>query len=149
MKRIYVVDGGDDRIVRAWDVATGRVTATHQEHDGFAGLALTSDGKSLLAPQTRRVVVLDAKNLHVRGKLEAPAQILKLEMIEASPESNLVVAATPSGLIVWRLADGAIVATVDLASKVESPSALAFSPDGKMLWMGTSIGDVLAFHVVQ
>jgi WD40 repeat protein len=70
-------------------------------------------------------------------------------MATVSPDSGLVVAAGYDGLFVWRLADGARVATVDFTATRENPSSLAFSPDGHTLWVGTSIGLLLQFQATH
>lgn len=90
-------------------------------------------------------VVLDARDLRELRKLEGPRS--ELSTSDISSDSTLFAATTPDGLAVWRLADGVRVATVALPPKPASVSAIAFSPDSKGLWVGTTLGNVLEFGV--
>jgi WD40 repeat protein len=148
----FITDDGEHRlfVMRAtklelWNVATARVVATHADSH-VTRFVLTPDEKSLVVRhEDGTIQLLDAKTLRLVRTLDtAVADQLDLAM---SRDSKLIAAMTRDGLVLWRLADGARIATVVLASTIESASAVAFSPDGTLLWMGTSIGNVLEFAV--
>jgi WD40 repeat protein len=132
--------------VEAWSL-TGRQLAA-------SAPGITSSGTVALAPGEARVavpgdqggvVVLDAATLHAVHRLDGPKR--PVAAIAISPDGALVVAGGLDGLFAWRLADGARVVTVDFSAGSEAPTALAFSPDGATLWVGTSIGNLHRFAV--
>jgi DNA-binding beta-propeller fold protein YncE len=143
--RAYVA--GDGNYIRAWDMKTGTLLATSIERNGFtADLVLSPDGKHLIVPrEDGPVVVLAAPKLTEERKLVGASRQVAAAAI--SPDGTLVVAAALDGLFVWQLVDGNQVARVDFAQSHEAPTSLAFSPDGKTLWVGTDIGTLLHFTV--
>ncbi len=155
-QRVYIAS---DHKIRAWDAANARVVATCSvpgmkaracDIPDVAGLALVPDEHSLLVlRENAPAVVFDAKKLRQTATLEAvPEQAPSSMMRHAiSPDSKLVAAVSGHGLYLWRIADGALLATVTMPSKLEAPSSLAFAPDTKKLWVGTTIGNVLEFAV--
>src|SRR5581483_6892183 len=50
-------------------------------------------------------------------------------------------------LLLWDLATGQLLDTIDLAPGDDRPTSMAFAPDGKALFVGTARGVVLEFSV--
>ena len=55
----YVISGGSDRMIRCWDVNSGRETGQLDGHsDSVRGLAISKDGKKLASCGDDKIVVL-------------------------------------------------------------------------------------------
>lgn len=143
--RLYVT--GENNHAHAWDLRTGRLVARGAESNGFVrDLVLTPDRKHLIVPRDKGpIVVLETAKLREVRRFDVPERYVA--MVAVSPDSKHIVATTLDGLFAWRLADGQRVATVDFTPTHERPIAAAFSPDGKTLWVGTGIGNLLQFRV--
>jgi WD40 repeat protein len=144
-RRMFVV--GENNHIHAWDLGTGRLVARGAESNGFTRqLVLTPDRKHLIVPRDRGpIVMLDTAKLREERRFDGPHR--HVTMAAVSPDGTLVAASAYDGLYLWRLADGARVATVDFTPAHEAPTSIAFAPDGTTLWVGTDIGTMLRFHV--
>lgn len=144
-QRMFVI--GERNHVHAWDLRSGRLVARSAEsNDVTARLVLTPDRRHVIVPRDKGpIIVLDAATLRERRRLDGPQR--GVAMAAVSPDSALVAAVALDGLYVWRLADGARVATVDLAPAHEVPTSIAFAADGNTLWVGTDLGTMLRFSV--
>jgi DNA-binding beta-propeller fold protein YncE len=107
----------------------------------------------LLTPDEKRLLIVYEKGppvVHGTGDLKKERSLGPKSGVYGaaiSPDSKLAVIAAADGLSVWRLADGARVATVDFSAGREAPTALAFTPDGTTLWVGTTLGNLHRFSV--
>jgi WD40 repeat protein len=145
LTRAYVVDNDDH--IHAWDMRAGKVvTQADARYEFVAGLALTPDEKRLLvAYEKGGVSVRVASTLEEERRLEGPSA--RILTAATSPDGRLAAAAAEDGLFLWRLSDGARVATVDFSAAREAPQSLAFSPDGATLWVGTTLGNLHRFSL--
>src|SRR5579883_301079 len=130
--------GRGKRVIRLWDLATGRERQL-LEHDEFeADLAFSPDGKLLGAVKRDGVLriwdVAAGKLLHVLPS-EAQAQCLAF-----SPDGKMVASGGNYGTVqFWDVATGKEQAAIRGGS-ISNINALAFSPDGKLIAAGGRIG---------
>ena len=62
------------------------------------------------------------------------------------PDGRLCAVASADGAVrLWEVESGATVDVIDLATSLDSATALAFAPDGAVLLVGTRRGVVLRF----
>ncbi len=116
-------------MVKLWDVATRRASATFSD-DGYAGkVAFSPDGK-LLVVSTDVVQLIRMTDRRVTDSFPGANAIF-------SPDGKLVALSTEGSVVIRDLA-GRTRVTVPAASLVD----LEFSPDGTMLAVGTGDGVV-------
>jgi WD40 repeat protein/DNA-binding SARP family transcriptional activator len=118
------------------DIASGAVTRsmTGGHDDGFVTLAFDREGKRILtAGNDRRAIVWDARTGAQLLELRHPGDDGFNDTVAAwSPDGTMVATAGGGGTVVlWRVADGALVRTV--VADPEWVAAVAFSPDGTLL----------------
>jgi len=145
LTRAYVVDNDDH--IHAWDMRAGKVvTQVDAEYEFVAAVALSPDEKRLLVAYRKGgVSIRAASTLEEERRLEGPGA--EIYTAAFAPDGKLVVAAGADGLFLWRVSDGARIATVDFSAAREAPGSLAFSPDGATLWVGTTLGNLHRFSL--
>src|SRR5262249_45499676 len=127
-----LVAGGKDRVLRVWEVATGKALAPGGGHaHRVVALHYAADGKTLTsAGRDGTVRTWDvASGKQVRSR-ERPAECATACF---TADGNLLAALCRSGeLRLWDTAKGAEIR--ELRGSQEEVSPLAFSPDGKQLF---------------
>jgi WD40 repeat protein/serine/threonine protein kinase len=137
-----LASGGDDNLVRLWDVATGHRIANLQGHHAtVTSLAFSPDGQQIVSGSLDRTVRIWSLPNSPSPKSDFQGQILagpeqEVRSLSFSPNGRLVATTGPDGQV-W---------IHDLASGSASPAtpssnapiyALAFSPDGQSLATGS------------
>jgi WD40 repeat protein/serine/threonine protein kinase len=142
-----LASAGEDRAVKVWNLADGRVLQSFAVHtDAVWGLAFSREGK-LLATGSRDGTItlwdiprgMQIRTLH--GHSRSPSRI------QFSPDGRMLAAGGESGIVKrWDLASG------EEASPLPGPTGIvrcvAFSPDGKLLAAGGENRTVLVHDLV-
>jgi hypothetical protein len=133
--------GGADRTVLLWDVATGRrASELPKDHeDSVSALAFSGDGHWLASGgHDARVRLRDLRAGRSTGA--APLTKYRVEELLFSPDSTQLAAAVyvMRKLFLWRVSDEGL--TGEPIEMPEQPAQFAFSPDGKLLAVGTERG---------
>jgi WD40 repeat protein len=142
--------------VDLWDVPTGKLRATLPDHRGAVQhLAFSADGKTLAVGCCR----LDDDEQYVgQIKLWDPAAGKECETLKDIPGHLSGMALSPDGklllvqkekvllkaseLHLYAVPGGRLLDTVSFKTAAQSPSCLAFSPDGKFLATGCQDGSI-------
>jgi WD40 repeat protein/subtilisin-like proprotein convertase family protein len=136
--RRLAATGGNDGIVRIWDVASGAPTvAVMQPADAvITAVALSSDGQYVASAAARVVRVAAVADGRVLTEVQAEGAV---SAIAFAPSTAVIAVADAAGnVILAPLATGRR-ATVRLAA---APVALAFAPDGTRLAIGDTDGTI-------
>jgi WD40 repeat protein len=139
-----VATGGDDKTVRLWDVATGRLTATLAGHAQVVSRVVFSpDGTTLASVSNSGVKVEETVRLwDVAAATARPPLVTGhrggITAVAFSPDGTTLATAGfgsfwggSKAIRLWDLATGTLTATMTGAGGVAEH--LAFSPDGRML----------------
>jgi len=128
--------GGLDKIVRLWDVATGKLRGEltgHQHPDVYTvyTLAFSADGKLLASGDREGTIRLwEPTTGQYLRTLQAPGGTLL--QVAFSPDSTVLAAARDSGAIqFWDVRTGEFLSALNGGKT--TVYCLAFSPDGRLL----------------
>jgi WD40 repeat protein len=135
-----VLTGGEDGALRLWDAATGtQLRLLGKEQGPIAALGLAPDNKALVA--VRPGVEIHLRDLAAgtaRPLLPPPPRGLLLP-VAFSADGKLLAGRAPEALIVWDFSTGKEVRRLEGEGEV---TALALSPDGRVLAWGDSQGNL-------
>ena len=139
----HVLTAGDDGTVKVWRAGSGALIATLGTEGGPALLdaAFSSDGRLVAA------VGLDGEVRVWRWRTPKLIRRLggfsRVDGVAFSPGGALLAAAGDSTLRVWRVADGAPVASVSTGEgRQYALTSVAFDPGGTLVAAGSSSGAV-------
>jgi WD40 repeat protein/uncharacterized caspase-like protein len=143
-----LVTGGDDGLLRFWDLNTGamdRVVRAHEQ--GFQTLAISQSGRLLATGATTSEIRLwngdTVEALHVLDR-----RGLSPSDLAFSPDERSVAAAYQDGAIVrWSTTNGKSEWTRQHSGESIAASAIAFSPDGSLVLSGG--GGVPSYFVYE
>jgi WD40 repeat protein len=147
----FLASGDDDKIVRVWDIATGKTKAQLKHPEMPGGLVFAPDGRVLIT------VAYDAKVRFWDLESGAEGKSVKLSeaaSLELSPDGKLLISpASSSYLVALDVESGKRLGSDDPSSIPRSssakggPSVAAFSRDGKLLAAGFSWGGIQVWDV--
>jgi hypothetical protein len=129
-----VATGGDDKVVRLWDPATGRQLRECTGHtQAVNSLAFSADGKLLAtASKTASIRVWDPQTGKELRRFGQPMQQPRGSVLAFAPDGKTL-AATGDTLTLWDATSGQLLSR---AGRFTNGTAVAFSPDGKLLTTG-------------
>jgi RNA polymerase sigma factor (sigma-70 family) len=155
-----VVTGGDDKVIRFWEVATGRLEREISGHPNMVGkLALSPDGAMLATlgetqgewyyPWDNFIRIWDVASGKETRRLTMPIQkrfgdrTLGFNTLAFAPDGKTLVTAGQDDMLrFWDPENGTERRSISLGSRTymgnAATAALAFAPDGKTLAVGTN-----------
>jgi WD40 repeat protein len=134
-----VLSGGQDHMVKLWDMTTGAVLATLSGHkEPITSLALSSDGKSLLSGSKDQTLILWdlAKGKEMRTFTGHTGAILC--GIFQTARHQIVSVADNGEVIVWDARTGAPLRRLE--GDASQVTAATISVDGRMVLLGSMSG---------
>lgn len=146
----HILAGGDDKMMRLWEVATGKLLLSVQAHaDGVATVAFSPDGKTLLTGAQQSVHKESMLKLWSRanGSLlkSFPSNNSGVEYAVFSRDGHQIVTAANSTVSLWSAQQGTLLKTFeDMPSQVV---ALALSPDDSRILVCTTEGTLIQRNV--
>jgi WD40 repeat protein len=147
--------GGDNMVtedddtrneIKIWDTTTWKpIKEFWGENRYTMAVAYSSDGRSVASCGTDGIVkVWDTVSFKERLRADVSCRIMGVAF---SPDSKSVLVAVNNGLRIWDLGSGKEAASRKIADEGESLSRLCFSPDGKLLAIGSwATGTVRLFE---
>jgi WD40 repeat protein len=143
--------------LRLWDVASSHQRADLQSRlVHLRTLAFSRDGSTLVAgggdrPEAGLIEVWDTRQNALRSELAGHAG--HVLCVAVSPDGMTLASGAGDRLIkLWQLGGGSPTWTswqgrvkATLRGHADAPFALAFTPDGRMLWSADDTGEVLAW----
>jgi WD40 repeat protein len=148
----WLASWGDDQVIRLWEVGTRREIHRLEKQEGNPlALAFTGDSKTLVSGSASEVIVWEVATGKRVTVSEQPIQWVggfawkerdrgRTERIALSPDARLV---ARGGYVeqvdVWQAATGKFI---NHTRQYDTPTALAFSSDGKTLAMAHHQNDI-------
>jgi len=139
----HVLTAGDDGTVRVWRAGSGALVATLGREGGPALLdaAFSSDGRLVAAAGLDDEVRV--WRWRTRKLIRRLGGFSRVDGVAFSPGGGLVAAAGENRLRVWRVADGAQVASMSTGEgRQYALTSVAFDPSGTRVAAGSSSGAV-------
>lgn len=122
--------GGDDRVIRIWDMRTGLESLAATGHlDMVRGLAYTPDGDAILSVAADGSAILrDVRTGHIRKRCDA--KVGPLWSVAISPDGRWAALGGKNQITLWSLVDERSIVHTNCEGTIAS---LAFLPSGTML----------------
>lgn len=130
-----VASGGYDKRIKLWDVASGRSIRTLQGQNGVNAVAVSPDGRHIVAGGWYTLRLWDAASGRGLGAIREPS---RFKSIAFSPDGSSVVAEYGKTAKIWNLAAGKELLTVK--GDGYDINAVALSPDGRTVFSGSNKG---------
>lgn len=142
-----VITADESGVVYLWDVETGERKGELQADGVILSLAISPDGKYLVAG-------IEEGNVNVVWDLTTMTQVATLDQIgatniaEFSPDGKwLATGGSESSVQLWHAGDGTFAPTENVFNTVGGLFAAKFSPDSAILSVGDSNGYVYLFDM--
>jgi WD40 repeat protein len=131
-----VYSGGDDNVVRVWDVESGRETAKLPANNWVIALGLADEGRLLVGSTLERIDAWDLNTMKPATPFPALENGDKVQGIAVSPDGRKVAAGSVSGKVrIWDVAERKLEKDFPTPGTRES-YRVAWSPDGSQLVAG-------------
>ncbi len=143
----YCITAGQDGKAFVWVIKTGRLAYTMPPHADFVTAVAFNDNGQWIATGSydRTVHVLNLGMMKQPIKLRGHGSaIIKIVFL---PEARLLSADKEGGLIVWDIGKGQIVKR--LTKMNDDVNAMSVSSDGRFVCVGTKLGYVALYDMVQ
>jgi WD40 repeat protein/tRNA A-37 threonylcarbamoyl transferase component Bud32 len=134
-----LLSGGEEGIVKVWDLASRKELAEHRiDGKWINALALSPRGKTLFIGWPSGVAAFEGLSFASERRLPGATSPLAL-----SPDGQTLVTSGTNGVVVWNAARGEKLQALSRASG----GAMAFSPDGKTVALGVQSGGRLEIEL--
>jgi len=142
------VSGHHDGNLHLWNPETGEGLATLKGHAGIVlSVQITPDGRfAVSGSEDKTVKIWDLEARRCVGTLEGhQGNVLSVAL---SPDGNLIASTgfMDHTVRLWRRESGTCLHVIENEDKA-SPIAVAFTPDGARLVVGTSEGPIYVYHL--
>jgi WD40 repeat protein len=135
-----VASGGDDGLVRVWEVATGKLVALLRGHTGMvSGLSFTPDGEKLVSGSSDRTVrIWSPKTGQEEDVLLHQNENVSAHCVSFSLDGKRLASASGDRdwVEVWDVS--ARRCLTNLTGHIHDVWGVSYSPDGKLLASGSS-----------
>ncbi|MFG1810325.1 WD40 repeat domain-containing serine/threonine protein kinase [Streptomyces sp. NPDC049040] len=145
-----LASGGEDKVIRLWDLRTSRVASTQlSDHtDWIRALAFSPDGSLLASGGDDKDIRLWDISTGRPFTVKLTGHTGWIRALAFSPDGSLLASAGGDRVVrLWDVASGSSAAT--LSGHTGWIRALAFSPDGTMLATGGNDKVVRLWHVAS
>ncbi len=134
-----IVSGGDDGLVRIWEIASGAPVGAFMRHPEapIHAVALSPDGNWILSGGESSAMVWTAADGELSGEVLVNGSALTVAF---SPQSDRMAIGDSAGNLFFALPEGA--APLSSAQAQDAVLTMAFSPDGSLLATGDASGRV-------
>jgi WD40 repeat protein len=136
----WLASGGEDKVVRTWDVATGRPAAVYIGHSGFVrALAIAPDGTWFASgSQDNTIRIWDVATRRVRAVLRGHKD--SVWALAIAPDGTWLVSSGDDGAVRrWDVATGRMTGVLTSHGGQARPMAMA--PDGA--WVASASGETV------
>ena len=128
-----LVTGGEDKLVRLWDIESGKIQKTLSGHSGMVFAVITDGRRIVSASADKTVRIWDAKSGDTVRVFSSHDSGLTIHSI-AMNGSTIVSGDTSGKVLVWNADNGQIEHRLTEATSF--PSTVAISRDGKTIIVG-------------
>ena len=135
-----LVSGGDERMIRLWDVETGALLQTMKDHSyEVHTVTFSADGQTVVSGSFKELTLWDAKTGQELRRLRGSSS--HINAVAFSRDGKTLACADYLGTIkLWDAETGADLLT--LKGHTGSALGIAFSPDGRLLVSGSADGTI-------
>ncbi len=135
---LFVTDkhllSGSSRVIKSWDVTTGKVAREIPAPSLVTSLSLSSDRKYLAVAAWDVALVID---LEKRETKTFSNEGRRIYCVAFRPHQTMLAAGSDGAILVWDAATGREIVKLDrMHMPTAHVKALAFSPDGKIMASG-------------
>ncbi|HYM89290.1 MAG TPA: WD40 repeat domain-containing protein, partial [Nitrospiraceae bacterium] len=149
---LTLASGGVDRLVRMWDIETGRLLRSLRGHTAdIRSVVFTPDGQTLATASEDRTIRLWNPNTGESKKLLFTRYDHNVVSLSLSPDSLMLARGSHNKDIkIWEVTTGTELMTLLGKDQYDHhwSVCVAFSPDGMHLASGTDIGKIKLWEVL-
>jgi hypothetical protein len=141
-----VASAGPDRLVKIWDVASGKCLREMAEHtEAISALAFSPDGTTLVsAGDDKRLVLWDIGTGAVVRTFEG--HTMGVGSVAFSPAGSLIASGSGDATVrVWDVEDGRNILVCQ--GHTQGVGVVAFNPDGRRLASGSADGTIRLWDI--
>lgn len=140
------ISGGKDKLLKLWDVASGRELRSASFEHEVDSVAWSPDGGTIAVVAGAVAILHDAATWRERTRISGAP--LDIEAIAFTPDGRRIVIAGNPALdsnrvmaSVWDVGEGRRLHAIQSSEEFYSAKAVAISPDGRLAALGAGAGD--------